>query len=217
MNLRGSRIERESDRRCPSAGRPMASGALAPLQSYTRLYGGNNGGSWRLHGGDSGGDEAQAAGAAAGLRAGTAARRVHPGAEPRGTGARGHARSARAHHLRAPEDRRATGRVSAASRCWCRRRSPSAAARWRWRRSRRRCLPASACVVEVPRGEERLVLREIPVSLQGADVEQLLRDVLADLIEYGSSARVANTRTRCSRPWPATAPCAPTGASRSRR
>jgi DNA mismatch repair protein MutL len=29
------------------------------------------------------------------------------------------------------------------------------------------------------------------VSLQGADVEQLLRDVLADLIEYGSSARVA--------------------------
>jgi DNA mismatch repair protein MutL len=45
-------------------------------------------------------------------------------------------------------------------------------------------------VVEVG-GEERLVLREIPVSLQGADVEQLLRDVLADLIEYGSSARVA--------------------------
>lgn len=40
-------------------------------------------------------------------------------------------------------------------------------------------------------GEESLVLREIPVSLQGADVEQLLRDVLADLLEYGSSERIA--------------------------
>jgi hypothetical protein len=37
-----------------------------------------------------------------------------------------------------------TGRVSAASHCWYRRRSPSASARWRWRRSTRRCLPASA-------------------------------------------------------------------------
>ncbi|MFT7286637.1 MAG: DNA mismatch repair protein MutL [Halieaceae bacterium] len=40
-------------------------------------------------------------------------------------------------------------------------------------------------------GEESLLIREIPVSLQGADVEQLLRDVLADLIEYGSSERIA--------------------------
>lgn len=39
-------------------------------------------------------------------------------------------------------------------------------------------------------GEEALLIREIPVSLQGADVEQLLRDVLADLIEHGSSARL---------------------------
>lgn len=39
-------------------------------------------------------------------------------------------------------------------------------------------------------GEERLVIREVPVSLAGADVEQLLRDVLADLIEYGSSERI---------------------------
>lgn len=40
-------------------------------------------------------------------------------------------------------------------------------------------------------GEESLLIREIPVSLQGADVEQLLRDVLADLLEYGSSERIA--------------------------
>lgn len=40
-------------------------------------------------------------------------------------------------------------------------------------------------------GEESLLVREIPVSLQGADVEQLLRDVLSDLLEYGSSERIA--------------------------
>lgn len=40
-------------------------------------------------------------------------------------------------------------------------------------------------------GEESLVIREVPVSLHGADVEQLVRDVLADLIEVGSSARIA--------------------------
>jgi len=40
-------------------------------------------------------------------------------------------------------------------------------------------------------GEESLLIREIPVSLQGADVEQLVRDVLADLLEYGSSERIA--------------------------
>jgi DNA mismatch repair protein MutL len=39
-------------------------------------------------------------------------------------------------------------------------------------------------------GEESAVIREIPVSLQGADVEQLLRDVLGDLMEFGSSARI---------------------------
>ncbi|NOR40514.1 MAG: DNA mismatch repair endonuclease MutL, partial [Gammaproteobacteria bacterium] len=36
-------------------------------------------------------------------------------------------------------------------------------------------------------GEEALVIRQIPVSLRDSDVEQLLRDVLADLIEFGSS------------------------------
>lgn len=40
-------------------------------------------------------------------------------------------------------------------------------------------------------GEERLLIREIPVSLAGADVEQLFRDVLAELIEFGSSTRIA--------------------------
>ncbi|MEP5764684.1 MAG: DNA mismatch repair endonuclease MutL [Halieaceae bacterium] len=39
-------------------------------------------------------------------------------------------------------------------------------------------------------GEEALVLREIPVALRDANVEQLLRDVLSDLLEYGSSDRV---------------------------
>ncbi len=39
-------------------------------------------------------------------------------------------------------------------------------------------------------GEESLLIREVPVSLRDADVEQLLRDVLADLIEYGSSERI---------------------------
>ena len=44
-------------------------------------------------------------------------------------------------------------------------------------------------VVEVA-GEESLVIREIPVTLRDSDVEQLLRDVLADLIEFGSSDRI---------------------------
>lgn len=39
-------------------------------------------------------------------------------------------------------------------------------------------------------GEESLVIRHIPVALRDSDLEQLLRDVLADLIEYGSSERI---------------------------
>lgn len=39
-------------------------------------------------------------------------------------------------------------------------------------------------------GSESLVIREVPVSLREADVEQLLRDVLSDLIEHGTSSRV---------------------------
>jgi DNA mismatch repair protein MutL len=39
-------------------------------------------------------------------------------------------------------------------------------------------------------GEECLVIRQIPVSLRDSDLAQLLRDVLADLIEYGSSERI---------------------------
>jgi DNA mismatch repair protein MutL len=39
-------------------------------------------------------------------------------------------------------------------------------------------------------GDESLVIRQIPVSLRDSDVEQLLRDVLADLIEFGSSDRI---------------------------
>lgn len=44
-------------------------------------------------------------------------------------------------------------------------------------------------VVDVA-GEESLVIRQIPVALRDSDVELLLRDVLADLIEYGSSERI---------------------------
>ena len=39
-------------------------------------------------------------------------------------------------------------------------------------------------------GEERLVIREIPIALAQGNVEALVRDVLSDLIEYGSSDRV---------------------------
>ncbi|HEY6131461.1 MAG TPA: DNA mismatch repair protein MutL, partial [Halioglobus sp.] len=39
-------------------------------------------------------------------------------------------------------------------------------------------------------GEECLVIRQIPVILRDSNVEQLVRDVLADLIEYGSSERI---------------------------
>tara|TARA_R110002110_G_scaffold405241_1_gene624211 strand:- start:42744 stop:44591 length:1848 start_codon:yes stop_codon:yes gene_type:complete len=39
-------------------------------------------------------------------------------------------------------------------------------------------------------GEEALVIRQIPVTLRDSNVEQLLRDVLADLIEFGSSERI---------------------------
>jgi DNA mismatch repair protein MutL len=39
-------------------------------------------------------------------------------------------------------------------------------------------------------GPESLLVREIPVVLQKANVEQLVRDVLADVIQYGSSQRL---------------------------
>ena len=35
-----------------------------------------------------------------------------------------------------------------------------------------------------------LVIRQIPVALRDSNVEQLLRDVLADLIEFGDSERI---------------------------
>jgi DNA mismatch repair protein MutL len=39
-------------------------------------------------------------------------------------------------------------------------------------------------------GPESLLIRQIPVSLKTANVEQLVRDVLSDLIQYGSSDRI---------------------------
>ena len=40
-------------------------------------------------------------------------------------------------------------------------------------------------------GEESVVIRQVPVSLNDSNVEQLVRDVLSDLIEFGSSDRIA--------------------------
>ena len=39
-------------------------------------------------------------------------------------------------------------------------------------------------------GEEQLVIREIPIALAGGDVETLVRDVLSDLLTFGSSDRL---------------------------
>ena len=40
------------------------------------------------------------------------------------------------------------------------------------------------------RGPTQLLIRAIPVELQSADAEQLVRDVLSDLVEHGSSSRI---------------------------
>ena len=39
-------------------------------------------------------------------------------------------------------------------------------------------------------GPERVVVRQVPALLGGADVAALVRDVLSDLLEHGSSQRV---------------------------
>jgi len=44
-------------------------------------------------------------------------------------------------------------------------------------------------VVEIA-GPESVLIRQIPVSLKNANVEQLVRDVLSDIIQYGSSDRI---------------------------
>jgi DNA mismatch repair protein MutL len=43
-------------------------------------------------------------------------------------------------------------------------------------------------------GPETLSIRQIPVILKNADAEQLLRDVLSDLMEHGSSDRIETAR-----------------------
>ena len=42
-------------------------------------------------------------------------------------------------------------------------------------------------------GEESVVCRELPGALGGADAEALVRDVLSDLLEYGTSDRIASS------------------------
>jgi DNA mismatch repair protein MutL len=39
-------------------------------------------------------------------------------------------------------------------------------------------------------GPESILIRQIPVALHKANVEQLVRDVLSDVIEYGTSDRI---------------------------
>ena len=39
-------------------------------------------------------------------------------------------------------------------------------------------------------GEEAVIVRQIPVLLAGADIAALVRDVVADLFEYGATARI---------------------------
>ncbi|GAB3105083.1 DNA mismatch repair endonuclease MutL [Aestuariicella hydrocarbonica] len=41
-------------------------------------------------------------------------------------------------------------------------------------------------------GPESLLIRQVPVILNRANIEQLVRDVLSDLVEYGSSKRIDN-------------------------
>ena len=51
--------------------------------------------------------------------------------------------------------------------------------------------PLARLGIEVDRlGRESLAVRGIPALLQGADTEQLLRDLLADLAEHGDSRRL---------------------------
>ena len=37
---------------------------------------------------------------------------------------------------------------------------------------------------------ESIIVRQIPSILRGADIEQLVRDILSDVLEYGSSDRI---------------------------
>jgi DNA mismatch repair protein MutL len=66
--------------------------------------------------------------------------------------------------------------------------------------------PREVCLVEenadlfaelgleaAPLGPETVVVRRLPIALAGADVAQLVRDVLADLVTYGSSNRLRET------------------------
>lgn len=41
-------------------------------------------------------------------------------------------------------------------------------------------------------GPESLMVRQVPVIFQNSNVENLVRDVLADLVEYGTSQRIQN-------------------------
>lgn len=50
---------------------------------------------------------------------------------------------------------------------------------------------ASLGLLLEPAGEETVIVREVPSALIHADVDQLVRDVLGDLLEFGTSDRIA--------------------------
>ena len=49
---------------------------------------------------------------------------------------------------------------------------------------------ASLGLLLEPAGEETVIIREVPSALIHADVDQLVRDVLSDLLEFGTSDRI---------------------------
>ena len=64
---------------------------------------------------------------------------------------------------------------------------------------------------------ESIVVRQVPALLKDSNVEQLVRDVLSDVLEFGSANVSRLIMTICSRPWPATVRCALTGNSPFRK
>ena len=52
---------------------------------------------------------------------------------------------------------------------------------------------ASLGVLIEATGEESVVCRELPAALKGADAEALVRDVLGDLLEFGTTDRISSS------------------------
>jgi DNA mismatch repair protein MutL len=80
-----------------------------------------------------------------------------------------------------------------------------------WRRSNADLLPGSGLVVD-RLGETQLVVREVPALLGAADAEQIAaRRAVGPRRARQQRPSSPPRSTACSRPWPATARCAPIG------